>query len=152
VERNRQIVTKELPSEVIWQELHAVLAAFESRGYKEAEILFGWAWGNHVYPTKDWEYFRLPLPEIELRIKQEEANQNGKLGSDDLYLRQSDLPFEVQFCHESDIHIWFESPFPLIDVLTSDWKAKGYAPRELVKQNEKWTERQARVVCWCGRK
>lgn len=140
MKQSKQIKTKELSSETIWTELRDFLKWVESQGLREAEILFGFAWGNYIYPTKDWVYIKLPLADIETRLKDEEKNLTGKLGSDDLYIRHPDLPFELQFCHESDIHIWFESTSPMLGTIFADWKRKGFAPTEWMKENDKWIE------------
>ena len=101
----RHIVTKEITADAMWAELRRLLTHLETVGLKEVEILFGYAWGNTINPTPDWQYISISLGEIEARIKKEEDNKNGKLSGDDLYVRHPSFSYELQFCHHSDIHI-----------------------------------------------
>jgi hypothetical protein len=138
----RQIVTKEITTDAMWAELRRVVTQFTSEGLTDVEILFGFAWGNAINPTPDWQYIFVPLSEIEARIKSEEQNKTGKLGQDDLYIRHPSLSYELQFCHESDIHIWFEQRDSMIESVEAEWKAKGFEPKEWVKEGEKWIEQR----------
>jgi hypothetical protein len=126
----------EIPVEDMWAELRDILVRIKAFSILEVDILFGFAWGNFIYPTKEWEYIRLPLEDIETRIKKEEDNKHGKLGSDDLYIRHPDLLFEIQFCHESDIHILFNQRTPFINAIEKECKAKGFNPKELTGKGD----------------
>jgi hypothetical protein len=104
------------------------------------EILFGFAWGNEIYPDPQWEYEKLAIEQVESRIRNEEVNQTGKLGDDDFYIQLSEIPLEIQLCHESDLHLWFEEKSPLVEEIFDDWKTSGFEPKEYIKENEKWIE------------
>lgn len=104
------------------------------------KILFGCAWGNYIYPGPQWEYEKLSLDQIEPRIKKEEDSENGKLSDDDFYIQLSEISLEIQLCHESDLHLWFEKRSPLVEEFIADWKALGFEPKEYFRENDKWIE------------
>ena len=137
---DRQIRTDELQADNVWRALRDVLARFEAAGIKEAEVSFGFGWDHK---TVEWDYLLLPLNEIEARIRTEEREgqtENQTLGRSDLFLRHPSLSFEIQFCHESDLHIWFDEWVPLAGAIAADWTARGFNPRYWVKENGAWTE------------
>lgn len=137
---DNQIVTRELQIDEIWAALQAVLSRFAEAKIKEIEILFGWGW-PHKEP--EWGYVPCSLSEIESRIiaaEQEGPTGNQTLGRSDVFLRHPQLPFEVQFCHELDLHICLERSVPLIAAILADWLEKGLNPRLFVKENDVWVE------------
>ncbi len=138
---DRQLTTRELQIDEIWSALRAVLRLFEKAGLKEADILFGWGW---THKKVDWDYLRCRLSEIEPRIRAEEREEqaeNQTFGRRDVFLRHPSLPFEVQFCHELDLHIWWlENPAPLVAEIAADWQEKGLNPRSFIKKNSTWVE------------
>jgi hypothetical protein len=137
---NQQVCTREVSAEDMWRFLRRFLVRCSEVGITDVEMLFGFAWGNRIYPSGKWEYIRLPIADVEGRIREEEAKQNGQLGRDDLYIYHVQWGFELQLCHESDMHIWFHDLSPLMNDLIQDWRDAGFEPVVWRKENDKWLE------------
>lgn len=135
---DQQFSTSILELDVLWKQLRSFLSILKNNGIREVDILFGSAWGNFIYPGVNWEYIRLPVEQVESRIIEEEEKENGKFGSDDLFLTHPDISFEIQFCHEADIHLWYEEITPLLEEVVSAWEISNLNPRQFIKQNNKW--------------
>lgn len=126
----RQVHTSEVTADIMWLELRSLLARFADAGLTEADLVFGFGWEGAMESTTGEVRLRLPLSKIEERVRQEEQKRVGRLGDADRYLSHTDVPFEIQFCHHSDVHILFERPSPMAQVIVDDWRAKGFNPRE----------------------
>ena len=131
----REILTYPLDRDQIQRELDFVIEHFQQEGIESCKILFGFAWGNEYYPGNHWPYEEIPLESLAEKVREVEANCDGALGQDDLFVEVAGLKFE--FCHESDIHIYFEEePGPEIEFFYSCWKRLGYRPAEWLKNQK----------------
>ncbi len=124
MEYPNRIQSIELNSASRWSELRNLLDYMTAVGCTDVNILFGFAWGNAIY-SGEWQYINLPISEVEHRIRSEELRLNDKFELNDLFIRQSILDIEIQFCHESDIHIFFSKKSSFIDKVADDWRKKG---------------------------
>jgi hypothetical protein len=128
-----QIITIQTDKSLLWRELNFLVSYFIGKNITTCEICFGFAWGNEYYPSNEWVNEKIQLEKIASKIIEIEALGLGKFGSDDLYL---DFPnFQFQFCHESDIHLIFESAHANeeTEFFYNRWLEVGLKPSEWLK-------------------
>jgi len=129
----REIKTNILEEEQVRGELQYSIKYFSEKGFESCEILFGFAWGIEYYPGNKWYDESVKLSELEAKISEVEQREIGSLASDDLFVQVGEL--KVRFCHESDIHIAFETTNSDVEHFYARWLALGFNPSEWIKDD-----------------
>jgi hypothetical protein len=127
----REVHTYPLSNVQLREELRHFVEFYSAKGIASCTVLFGFAWGNVYYPTKDWIDEQVPLSDLIAKVNKVEAGGFGRLGSDDLFVKLPGLEF--LFCNDSDIHIAFSEPHPDIEYFFQRWKQLGFKPSEWLK-------------------
>jgi hypothetical protein len=127
----REVLTHPLTEPQLQEELRHFVEFYSAQGIAACNVLFGSAWGNEYYPTKDWLEEQVSLRDLIAKVKQVEVSGYGRLGSDDLFLKLPGLEF--LFCNDSDIHIAFSDSHPDIEYFFQRWKKLGFKPAEWLK-------------------
>jgi hypothetical protein len=128
----RKILTYPMERRQLQEELDFMVQYLTGKGVKTCEVLFGYAWGVDYYPGNEWLEEEIQLNKLAEKIREVEASGIGALGEDDLFIKM--LGLEFQFCHESDVHIYFNEPNNNdIEFYYSRWKKLGYQPAEWIK-------------------
>jgi hypothetical protein len=70
------------------------------------------------------------LADLVREVHRVEAAGLGRLGTDDLFIRISNVTPKFHFCNDSDIHIRFEEPDQISEFFQLRWKLCGYHPAE----------------------
>ena len=131
----REIITGILEEDRIRQELRYLIDYFSERGHESCEILFGFAWGNDYYPGNEWPPVSVTFLNLESTISDVEQRNIGRLSTDDLFLTVDGLEF--LFCHESDIHLSFETATPVIEHFYERWRMQEFQPSEWLHNTSK---------------
>ena len=132
----REILTYPQNQAVIRNELIYLIAQLEDAGIQQCQVLFGFAWGNRYYSSERWEAKEWPVTQLMVEVERVESLNLGTLGQDDLFITVSGLPLEFHYCHESDIHIYFDHPHEWIERFYSRWKVHHFRPAEWIKSDE----------------
>ena len=132
---SREITTYPISTEEIWEELLYLAEYFLHRGHESCELLFASAWGNDYYDTNIWYPELVPLAELSEKVKQVETSGIGHLGNNDLFIKIPGLSLEFQFCHHSDIHLFFGDPDETTGHFFARWESRGFTPRERIKKD-----------------
>jgi hypothetical protein len=128
---SRQILTSVLDREALERELDKIVRYFSERSVNSCRVLFGFAWGNAYYPGATWEDEEVQFSDLRRKVGEVETSGIGALGSDDLFVKVEDV--EIQFCHDSDLHIHFDQQGNAhAEAFFSRWQALGYSPAEWV--------------------
>ena len=120
-----KIVTKTLEVDDLWDDLRINIDLFKQMSIDEVLILFGFAWGNFIY-EKDWIEQSTSTYNIESLILTAEKDEHGQLGFDDLYIKIPNLNIELQYCHETDIHLTYLDTNELIEAVSKRWTLNGW--------------------------
>jgi hypothetical protein len=139
MEHSKQIVTRIISPSELEEEMRRILDLLSAASYKEVKIMFGFAWGNWIY-SDQWEYIPIPISEVMKRIQDEVDAGNGRIGDDDLYMLHPLYNCRLQFCHESDIHLWYTEGTPFVKDLFGQWAEMGLDPKLREKNGEQWAE------------
>ena len=131
----REVVTRVLEEDQVRGELRYLIDHFTENGEESCEVLFGWPWGNDYYPGNEWSDETVELASLGSKISEVERRNIGRLTRADLFIKVGGIEF--QFCHESDIHILFETTGPEIEHFYDRWLAKGFNPKEWIKDDPK---------------
>ncbi len=131
----REVVTAILEENQIRDELQYLIDYFSKNGNEFCDVLFGYAWGNDYYPDNEWFYESVKLSGLKSKIFEIEQRNIGSLSNDDLFITVAG--FEFLFCHESDIHISFETTSQAIEHFYERWLTMGFHPSEWIKNNSK---------------
>ena len=124
-----KIVTKTLQVENLWDDLKDNIALFKQFGIDNVMILFGFAWGNYIY-EKDWIELPTLTDGIQNLILKAEKDDHGELGFDDLYIKLPNCNTELQYCHETDIHLTFSEPNELAQAIKTRWISNGWLDKK----------------------
>jgi len=124
----REVLTHPLSEPQLREELRYFVEFFSAKDIASCAVLFGSAWGNKYYPTKDWLEEDVPLSSLLAKVEEVEVSDFGALGSNDLFLKLSGLEF--LFCNDSDIHIFFSEPNHDIEHFFQRWKQLGFKPAQ----------------------
>ena len=96
------VFTTILSNEDLRSTLKQLLDIMAKLSTEEVDIMFGFAWGLEY---KDWTPFRVQTSAVLMEIQKAEELKVGSLGHDDFHLIFDDLQTEIIICHESDIHL-----------------------------------------------
>lgn len=132
---NREILTHPLSKEQLRNEFRHFAKFFSAKGVSTCQVLFGFAWGNEYYPGNEWTEENIALASLVKKIEEVEGSGMGALGRDDLFVKVPGMEF--QFCHESDVHIFFGEDHPDVESFFQRWKKLGFKPAEWLKNGEK---------------
>ena len=124
------ILTYPLKRTHLKEELAFFAEHMRACGHTDCEVLFGFVWGNEYYETDHWDYERIPLHDLVDKVEQVEAMGLGQLGQDDLFVKVPGFAIEFQFCHDSDIHITYESAGEVTEFFYQRWNSRGFSPAE----------------------
>ena len=107
-------------------DFEALVRDLEASPSKRASVVFGFAWGNHIY-ARDWVALELTGAELRARVAAAEANGLGRIGSDDLHITFPDVGVERTYCHEADVHVVAaEGTHPYLGAQRQEWVRSGW--------------------------
>jgi hypothetical protein len=129
----REILTYPISPEQMKVELVFFAEHVRDLGHADCEILFGFPWGVKYYPSNRWEYERIAFESLVAKVAEVEASGIGHLGRNDLVVKIPGLEVQFRFCHDSDIHLVYESSAELAETFYQRWKSRGFQPAEWVK-------------------
>src|SRR5262245_45490322 len=86
------------------RDFESFLRDLESSPSQRVSVVFGFAWGNHLY-ERDWLTLELTGAELRARVSVAEERGLGWIGSDDLHVTLPEIGVERTYCHEADIHL-----------------------------------------------
>ena len=72
----------------------------------------------------EWIDYDVLTTEIAERIEKEESQNKGQFGKDDLWISIKELELEILFCHESDIHLYYNDQNLIVSDILGGWEAK----------------------------
>ena len=121
----REIVTDPLSAEDLWTDLHLNMALLQEIGIDEVLLLYGFAWGNAIYPGK-WVDRVTATAQVESQVVKAEQNKYGRLGDDNLYITIPTSDIRLQYSYECDIHLSYASPDDLVKRIHKRWTANGW--------------------------
>ena len=122
--RKYQFMTEVLNNEDINEIFNGVLKELKEKFNQKYQIQYGFAWGNWIY-EKDWKYLIKTPDEILSEVKMYLDKKDGKIGSDDFYIKTIDENLEITFCHESDVHIEYDIKNDLVQAIEEIIKNKS---------------------------
>ncbi len=126
---NNYIITKSLSRQQMLVEFDHFISKIKEMSNDKIHVLFSFAWGVAAYgENSDWIIQTMSEKDLLTKISKLENQNEGSIGTDDLYLTYEGSTFEIQFCHESDVHIWFNESNEFIDQSNERWKDLGYSP------------------------
>jgi hypothetical protein len=112
--------------QAVRRDFDALLRDLESWPSKRVSVVFGFAWGNHIY-ERDWLPLELSGAELRARVAAAEASGLGRIGSDDLHITLPDIGVERTYCHEADVHvIAAEGKHPYLGAQRQEWLRRGW--------------------------
>jgi hypothetical protein len=138
----REVLTYPLSEQQMREELAHVVEFYLAKSATTCRVLFGYAWGNDYYLTKEWLEEEVALNNLIAKVAKVEATGVGRIGSDDLFLQVDDLEF--LFCHDSDIHISFIEHHPEMEHFYQRWKMLGFKPAEWLKDEPHGSSKKVR--------
>jgi hypothetical protein len=121
------IFSKFLEEKEVWEDLRALIERFRKYGINEVELSIGYAWDSQIkYSAK-----RVALEKIVPEIKMLEKNTSGKFGEDDLTISSNDPEFAILYCHDNDIHLFFNDSNPIVSETVAYWDKMGWKGAEV---------------------
>ena len=120
-----EIITDPLDHGELWADLRTNAALLDDLGVRQIWLLFGFAWGNSIYPAQ-WTDIPAAPDEIAGRIREAEQKGFGRLGSDNLYIGVPDLNARLQYSHEAEIHLSYLTVNPFVQTLYDRWSANQW--------------------------
>jgi hypothetical protein len=66
----REVLTYPLSEVQLREELRHFVEFYFAKGIASCDVLFGFAWGNEYYPTKDWIEEQVPLSDLIAKVNQ----------------------------------------------------------------------------------
>ena len=120
-----EIITDPLRGSDLRHDLEASLARMKSLGVFEATLLFGFAWGRHIY-EKHWKELPVSPDQVLELVNRAEKLKFGRLGDDNLYLAVAQFNLRLQYSHEADIHLSFATPNRLVHDIIDRWTANQW--------------------------
>ena len=88
----------------IRQEFERLIDHARTSDWRQLKVLFGFAWGNYVYPD-EWREEIFSPDELCSRVRNLENQNDGSIGTDDLSITVVSTGLRYTFCHENDIHL-----------------------------------------------
>jgi hypothetical protein len=115
-----EIITDPLRGKDLRHDLGANLAGMKALGVTEMSLLFGFSWGNHIY-EKEWKELPVSPDKAQALVRRAEELGFGRLGNDNLYLTVEKFNLRLQYSHEADIHLSFNTPNRLVHDILDRW-------------------------------
>lgn len=126
----RSIITRTLDEELIREELDVVLSYFEQLDVTTFSVMFGYDWSSDAVPDNQWIELEFDRGALMAEIARLEAAGVGRICEDDLYLYLPGRAQDFHFCHETDIHIYFDAPNETTESFYNRWLERGFGPKE----------------------
>lgn len=120
-----EIVTDPLQASDLRNDLKANIRRMTAMGVREVGLLFGYAWGQHVY-EKEWKELSVSPEEVHALVRRAEKQGYGRIGDDNLYLTVEKFNLRLQYSHEADIHLSFGTPNPLVRDIIERWTTQQW--------------------------
>jgi hypothetical protein len=121
------VFSKFLESEEVWEDLRALIERCKKHGINDVEVSIGYAWDRQIeYPAKV-----VGPQKIVDEIRMLEKNTSGRFGEDDLTIRFKNPSFEILYCHDGDIHLFYNDSNPLVEEIVADWENLGRKASEV---------------------
>jgi hypothetical protein len=117
-----EIITDPLQGSDLRHDLEVNLARMKALGVFEATLLFGFSWGQHIY-DKQWKELPVSPDQVLGLVSRAERLKYGRLGGDNLYLTVAQFNLRLQYSHEADIHLSFDTPNRLVYDILDRWTA-----------------------------
>ncbi len=128
VDYKYEIITEVMGRRVYEEVFSKTLLALAEHSVSSVSMMLGWAWFN-ADNERMWKPFSVPLSQVKRTVEdlqaeaQVDGNNTGSFGNDDVYLELSVPAIEMNFCHERDVHLWFNEEsslvFDLVAILES---------------------------------
>jgi hypothetical protein len=122
---NRELVTDPLGVEDLWADLKENIVLLKASGYKEAMVLFGFGWGEHIY-EEEWKDIPMPLDDLETKVKEAESKGFGTLGNDNLYFTIEEIPIRLNYSYEGIIRLSYSEGNDIASVIMKRWLSQGW--------------------------
>jgi hypothetical protein len=131
---NREMVTDPLGVEDLWADLRINLKHLQELGVQRVLMLFGFSWGKFIYgKDQPWHDMPVPLDAVETMLTEAHQKGYGALGHDNVYITIPAMDARLQYSHEIDIHLSFETRNAFVTAVLDRWTA-----------NQWFTEKQPR--------
>jgi hypothetical protein len=117
---NTEIVTDPLAVEDLWFDLRSNIALLKKMQIASVNCLFGYSWGNFIYPG-DWHEIPITLNGIEETIIGYQKMEYGQLGDDNLYISIPDLAVKLSYTYETDIHLAYAGINHFVEQVKNRW-------------------------------
>ncbi len=117
-----EIITDPLQGRDLRHDLGVSLAGMKALGVAEVSLLFGFSWGSRIY-EKAWEELPVSPDQAQALVRRAEKQGFGRLGDDNLYLTVEKFNLRLQYSHEADIHLSFNTPNRLVHDILDRWAA-----------------------------
>ena len=121
----RRIIAVPADTDSIRFEFTRFLDRALAEGWVEMKVRFGFAWSAHPGMGDGTEKMMSPVMLAETVSAAESQNQ-GKIGSDDLYVTPIALGVEHLFCHDADIHLQGPEESAYIESEAARFSALGW--------------------------
>jgi len=116
------VFSKILNREELILAVNKIISILTRNNVERVEISFGFMWGRD---GEEWIDYDVSTAEISERIENEENLNNGKLGKDDFWISIKELEVQILFCHESDIHLCYNSENYITQAILEKWEEKN---------------------------
>jgi hypothetical protein len=116
------VFSKILNREELILALNEITSILKKNNIDRIEISFGFMWGRDGDEWIDYDILTLEIIE---RIEKEENLNKGKLGKDDFWISIKEFEIEILFCHESDIHLCYNSENNITRTILDNWEEKN---------------------------
>ena len=120
-----EIITDPLTKNDVLHDLNANIALMKRLGVKEVLLFFGFSWGKLIYEDK-WKDIPISPEDINDLMYRVEKQGFGELANDNLYISISQFNLRLQYSHEADIHLSFQTPNTFVKRILTRWTEKGW--------------------------
>ncbi len=112
------------------QNFQEIVQLIKGHQCRQVDILFGVGWRLEY---KDFTPFKVSFEDIFSEVRIADELEVGKFGQDDFSIIINELSTEVLFCHEMDIHLFYNQDNPVIDRILRVWHAKELIQMSKIK-------------------
>jgi hypothetical protein len=120
---NFTFFTDKYDNPTLKKDLTDVINICKNHNVSETFLSFGYRWDT-VKQIRN--HYMIPLNQIINEVEKYEDCKFGMLGKDELFLRFSDIGFDVQYSYQGDIHINFNTMNSIIQDILNNWDKKDW--------------------------
>lgn len=115
------IISRLLNEQEFRNQYNLILEMLASAYPNDLTIFFGFAWGDafnnrQVSPEN--------IRSLSALVQEAEDLSAGKLGADNLHISWDNGKKEIIFCHESDIHLLYNTETEIIRAILDNWNTQ----------------------------